>query len=152
MGEKTAIGEREQGHPLENVPSIAAPATQEAFVEKLPASQTSDAESGPKMEKLSKQETEPEYPSLRRVIPIVAALYMCFFLVALVRCPTLPYVAPPRASTFANTCIGPHNHSHCCSSNNRRIPLPGRRRMVWLCLHAHRLFIPPPHGPRLHLL
>lgn len=27
---------------------------------------------------------EPEYPSTRRVIPIVAALYMSFFLVALV--------------------------------------------------------------------
>lgn len=41
------------------------------------------------MEKLTKQDTEREYPSMRRVIPIVAALYMASFLVALVSRPKL---------------------------------------------------------------
>ena len=68
------------------------PANPEAFPDKLPTGP--DAEMASKysknsIEKGSKEEpfnpdAEPEYPSTRRVIPIVIALYLSFFLVALV--------------------------------------------------------------------
>ena len=39
--------------------------------------------------KTNQSEAEPEYPTLKKLIPTVIALYLAFFLVALV-CNTLP--------------------------------------------------------------
>lgn len=66
------------------------------MVEKLPASQSSEAQELLKtpMENRDKHDTEPEYPSLQRVIPIVFALYIAFFLVALVRPSLYLYTRP----------------------------------------------------------
>ena len=71
---------------------FATPANPETMPEQLPIGP--DAEMASKhskdsIKKVTEKEpfnpdAEPEYPSTRRVIPIVAALYMSFFLVALV--------------------------------------------------------------------
>lgn len=65
------------------------------------------------MEKLEQKQTnrsdmeEPEYPPKAKVIPIVAALYAAFFLLALVR-PPAPYVH----ESMLMLSIGPYNHRH----------------------------------------
>lgn len=75
---------------------IPVPSNPETMPEKLPSS----PEEG--IEKLEKKQTnksdipEPEYPSTAKVIPIVAALYMTFFLVALVGQPFHPLSSNPR--------------------------------------------------------
>ena len=76
----------------EKTVDCATPVNPETMPEQLPIA--SDAERASKhskdsVEKVPEKEpfnpdAEPEYPSTRRVIPIVAALYMSFFLVALV--------------------------------------------------------------------
>jgi len=89
MGEETHTVEPVEALTLSKTISIPPPANPETMVEKIHTSQPSETGklSGPPMEKLTKQDTEPEHPSMRRVIPIVAALYMAFFLVALVSRP-----------------------------------------------------------------
>ena len=70
----------------------APPANPETFPEQLhtgPDADMASKDSKNSIEKGSKEEpfnpdAEPEYPSTRRVIPIVIALYLSFFLVALV--------------------------------------------------------------------
>lgn len=58
------------------------------MAEEIRAAQSQEREpiSDPIMEKGNElgSSAEPEYPSMRRVIPIVAALYVSIFLVALV--------------------------------------------------------------------
>lgn len=77
------------------------------MVEKLPASQSSEAQELLKtpMENRDKHDAEPEYPSLQRVIPIVFALYMAFFLVALVRPSLYLYTRPLLTFTQDRTII-----------------------------------------------
>ena len=82
------ISDVKPGKPVNSAP----PANPETMPEQLPIA--SDAEIASKhskdsIEKVPEKEpynpdAEPEYPSRRRVIPIVAALYMSIFLVALV--------------------------------------------------------------------
>ena len=69
----------------------APPANPETFPELPtgPDAEMASKHSKSSLEKSSKEEpfnpdAEPEYPSTRRVIPIVIALYLSFFLVALV--------------------------------------------------------------------
>lgn len=50
----------------------------------------------------NRSDAEPTYPSTAKVIPIVLALYMSMFLVALVSPPTLPLYHDPRL-TFDRT-------------------------------------------------
>ena len=86
------MGEHNSDVKPEKTVDCATPANPETMPERLPI--RSDAEmaskhSGDSIEKVPEKEpfnpdAEPEYPSTRRVIPIVAALYMSFFLVALV--------------------------------------------------------------------
>lgn len=86
MGKHTSDLEPEK--PVDSAP----PANPETSPEQLPAGPDADMASKHSrnaIEKGSKEEpfnpdAEPEYPSTRRVIPIVIALYLSFFLVALV--------------------------------------------------------------------
>ena len=81
-------------HSSDVKPVDSAPAIPETFPEQLPSgpdAEMASRHSKSSIEKAPKDEpfdpdAEPEYPSTRRVIPIVAALYMSFFLVALVSC------------------------------------------------------------------
>ena len=86
MGKHTSDLKPEK--PVDSAP----PANPETFPEQLPTGPDADMaskHSKNSIEKGSKEEpfnpdAEPEYPSTRRVIPIVIALYLSFFLVALV--------------------------------------------------------------------
>lgn len=134
--------------PLVATASIPPPVNPETMAEKLPALQSSDSEELSKVptNELEKQETEPEYPSMRRVVPIVAALYMSFFLVALVRSSFL------LSQSCADMLVGSYNHSHCYPTNNRRLSFTRRCWMVRLSLYAYRLLLSAPYGSSLHLL
>lgn len=84
-------------------------------------------------EVLAKEQTkqsdipEPEYPSMAKVIPIVAALYMAFFLVALV---CLPLFHLCLCDPMSNQVLGPHHHRNRHPYHHRRLSLPRRRRLV----------------------
>ena len=151
MGEHVHEGTPEKG--VDGPPaSVSPPANQDTMVEKLPSHRDAEIQSRSSMERArekpaDKSNDEPEYPSIKRVIPIVAALYMAFFLVALVSPPQ-----PPNSTNRTNLAVGPHNHCNGHPSNNRRLPLPWRRWLVRLCLHADWLLLPTPHRPYLHLL
>ncbi|KAK4695071.1 MFS transporter, DHA2 family, glioxin efflux transporter, partial [Lecanoromycetidae sp. Uapishka_2] len=87
MAESTHVTEPEEATEINMSTSTPPPANTETMAEKLPPSLSSEPEELSKVptNKLEKHETEPEYPSLRRLIPSVAAIYMAFFLVALDR-------------------------------------------------------------------
>ena len=63
---------------------VAPPANPETMPEKIQATTEGTQELGKKQTNKS-DIPEPEYPPMAKVIPAVAALYMAFFLVALVR-------------------------------------------------------------------
>lgn len=60
------------------------PADQEAMAVNIQQSQVEAAEELTHA-KTNRSEAEPEYPTLKKLIPTVIALYLAFFLVALVR-------------------------------------------------------------------
>ena len=72
---------------------IPPPGDQETITENIKESQIEAAE-GLTHAKTNQSEAEPEYPSLKKLIPTVIALYLAFFLVSLVSC--TPLSAPPH--------------------------------------------------------
>ena len=86
MGKHTSDLKPEK--PVDSAP----PANAETFPDQLPTgpdTEMASKHSKSSIEKGAEEEpfnpdAEPEYPSMRRVIPIVIALYLSFFLVALV--------------------------------------------------------------------
>lgn len=64
--------------------SIPPPGNQEAMAENIQESRVEAAEALTQA-KTNQSEAEPEYPTLKKLIPSVIALYLAFFLVALVR-------------------------------------------------------------------
>ena len=68
--------------------SIPPPGNEETMAENIHQSHIETTEALTNA-KTSQSEAEPEYPTLKKLIPTVIALYLAFFLVALV-CHTLP--------------------------------------------------------------
>ena len=87
------------------------PADQETVAENIKHSQVEAAE-GLTHAKTNQSEAEPEYPTLKKLIPSVIALYLAFFLVALV-------CIGPSYNVKSNRRTGPHNHRNCYSYNHR---------------------------------
>ncbi len=75
--------------------SIPPPRNPETMAENIQESQV-DAAEGLTLAKTNQSEAEPEYPTLKKLIPSVIALYLAFFLVALV------YSSSPCALLNAN--------------------------------------------------
>ena len=75
--------------------SIPPPGHQETMAENIQQSQV-DATDPLQQAKTNQSEKEPEYPTLKKLIPTVIALYLAFFLVALVRdsSPPCPSTCP----------------------------------------------------------
>ncbi|KAL6716123.1 hypothetical protein ACLMJK_005689 [Lecanora helva] len=76
---------------------LPLPTNPETTLEKEPALTTEDKENAEELghTEISREETqEPEYPPMVKVLPIVAAVYMAFFLIALDR--TIIATAVPR--------------------------------------------------------
>lgn len=69
-----------------------------------------------------------KYPPMRKVAVIMAALYMSFFLVALVNIPPSILAMP---FTDANGNLGSNHHSYRNTAHHRRVPLLGRCGLVW---------------------
>lgn len=69
-------------------PSIPPPGNEETMAENIQDSRVEPAEELTHA-KTNQSEAEPEYPTLSKLIPTVAALYLAFFLVSLVRCISL---------------------------------------------------------------
>jgi len=67
---------------LEPIPTQTNP---EMTPEKMQSTVKEDTEELEKKQTNKSDIAEPEYPPMAKVVPIVAALYMAFFLVALVR-------------------------------------------------------------------
>lgn len=96
-------------------------------VEQARSSISHDSDAGPseKQEDVSEtplertQTSDSAYPSNKEVIPVIAALMLAIFLMALVRLMELNSVNPP-----ANIHAGSNNHCYCHTANHRRIPLP----------------------------
>ena len=63
-------------------PAIPYPENQEAMAENIQESRVEAAELT--RAKTNQSEAEPEYPTLKKLIPSAIALYLAFFLVALV--------------------------------------------------------------------
>lgn len=63
--------------------SIPPPGNPETMAENIQESQVEAAE-GLTHTKTNQSEAEPEYPTLKKLIPTVIALYLAFFLVSLV--------------------------------------------------------------------
>ncbi len=63
--------------------SIPPPGNPETMAENIQESQV-DAAEALTLAKTNQSEAEPEYPTLKKLIPSVIALYLAFFLVALV--------------------------------------------------------------------
>lgn len=90
------------------------PGDQETVAENIKQSQVEAAE-GLAHAKTNQSEAEPEYPTLKKLIPSVIALYLAFFLVALVCIISLG----PSYNVKPNRRTGPHNHRNCYSYNHR---------------------------------
>lgn len=75
--------------------SIPPPANQDTIAANIQEAQVEAAEEDLTHTKTNQSEAEPEYPTRKKLIPSVIALYLTFFLVALV-----PYTSPrtPQAS------------------------------------------------------
>ena len=89
-------------------------------LEKAGAEKASDGEGLEGVGPQTESEAEPEYPSNKKLIPIIGSLYFSFFLVALVR----PSWSPFRQPLLIQS-PGPYHPRHCHPSHHRRIPLFG---------------------------
>ena len=69
--------------------STPPPGHEETMAENIQQSHV-DATDELQHAKTNQSEKEPEYPTLKKLIPTVIALYLAFFLVALVRHPASP--------------------------------------------------------------
>ena len=99
--------------------SIPPPGHEETMAENIQQSQI-EADEGLTHAKTNQSEAEPEYPTRKKLIPTVIALYLSFFLVALV-CHT----SPARLYTVkTNGSSGPYNHRNRHPYNHGRIPFP----------------------------
>ena len=86
--------------------------------------------------------TEPEYPAMRRIIPIIAMLYVTIFLVAIVcQLSTSCFFIMP-----SNLIAGSYNPSNGHSPDIRRVPLPRRHILVCLRVSTNGLLVPIVHG------
>lgn len=72
--------------------SIPAPGNPETMAENIQESRV-EADEELTHAKTNQSEAEPEYPTLKKLIPSVIALYLAFFLVSLV---CLTSLTPPR--------------------------------------------------------
>lgn len=103
-GEKNHNMEQAKAVETSSIHSSRAPrGDQETVTENIKQSQIEAAE-GLTPSKTNQSEAEPEYPSRKKLIPTVIALYLAFFLVALVCYISL------RDKAKSNQKIGPHNH------------------------------------------
>ena len=88
MDEKGHDGGSEQAVIIATTTPMPPPTNPETAVEKTITSiQSSKDEDGEEAAKVHTHDSnaEPEYPTLKKLIPLMAALYIAFFLVALVR-------------------------------------------------------------------
>lgn len=91
--------------------SIPYPENPEAMAENIQESRVEAAEELTHA-KTNQSEAEPEYPTLKKLIPSAIALYLAFFLVALVDSHPVPYQTLLMLS-------GPHNHRNRYSYHHR---------------------------------
>ena len=94
--------------------SLPPPGNEETMAENIHQSQIETTEALTNA-KTNQSEAEPEYPTLKKLIPTVIALYLAFFLVALVW-HTLPV---PSNRVKANHKIGSYNHRNRYTYNHR---------------------------------
>ena len=98
---------------------------------------------------------DSKYPGARIVIPILGALYITMFLVALVSFPAWCHSClhqPHLAGDFNNLLLGQNHYCNCNPANHRRLPLHRRRGVVRQFLYARGLRPPARVRQNLHLL
>lgn len=94
--------------------SIPPPANQETIAANIQQSKV-EADEDLTHTKTNQSEAEPEYPTRKKLIPSVIALYLAFFLVALVCCTSLN----TPLEVMADQSLGPHNHRNRYTYNHR---------------------------------
>ena len=96
--------------------SIPPPGNPETMAENIHESRVQAAEQLT-LAKTNQSEAEPEYPTLKKLIPNVIALYLAIFLISLVYNKSHPVRFHKVMADEKR--IGPHNHRNRDSNNHR---------------------------------
>lgn len=96
--------------------SIPPPGNEETMAQNIQDSRVHPAEQLT-LAKTNQSEAEPEYPTLKKLIPNVIALYLAIFLVSLVYHKSHSVRLHKVMSNEKR--IGPHNHRNRYSNNHR---------------------------------
>lgn len=96
---------------------------------------------------LQQEQDDTEYPSTKKILPVMGAVWLAFFVVALVR-----LTHEKLALTTANRLLGSDYHRYCRPNHLKRVQQLRGHKLV-------RIWLPPPIvcsaafiWPHLHLL